>query len=69
MYYFKPILNDKNLELCQEITPNTFENKLMQYYALWSENKEFIVQMGMEPINVMKATEKINYLIFSHYLE
>ena len=56
--FFKPLLQNKNLELCQDVTPNTAENKLMQYSALWSENKKFIVQVGMEPINVMKATEK-----------
>ncbi len=56
--FFKPLLEDKSLRLCQEITPNTAEGKLMQYSALWSENGEFIVQIGMEPINVMKITKK-----------
>ncbi len=56
--FFKPLLTDKSLKLCQEITPNTAEDKLMQYSALWSENGEFIVQVGMEPVNVVKATEK-----------
>ncbi|MGN0622780.1 MAG: HAMP domain-containing protein, partial [Oscillospiraceae bacterium] len=56
--FFKPLLNDKSLKLCQEITPNTAENKMMQYSALWSDNGEYIVQVGMEPVNVMKVTEK-----------
>ncbi len=56
--YFKPMLEDKSLKLCQEIVPNTAENKMMQYSALWSDNGEFIVQIGMEPLNVMKVTEK-----------
>lgn len=56
--FFKPMLEDKSLKLCQEITPNTAENKMMQYSALWSDNGEFIVQIGMEPLNVMKVTEK-----------
>lgn len=56
--FFKPLLQDKNLKLCQDITPNTAEGKLMQYSALWSENGEFIVQVGMEPVNVMRVTEK-----------
>ncbi len=65
--FFKPMLEDKSLKLCQDITPNTAEAKMMQYSALWSENGEFIVQVGMEPVNVMKVTEK-NELshIFSH---
>lgn len=58
MSFFKPMLNDKSLRLCQDITPNTAEEKLMQYSALWSESGEFIVQVGMQPVNVMKVTEK-----------
>lgn len=58
MMFFKPMLSDKSLRLVQDITPNTAENKPMQYSAVWSDNGEFIVQIGMEPVNVMKATEK-----------
>lgn len=58
MRFFKPMLNDKSLKLVQEITPNTAEAKMMQYSALWSKNEEFIVQIGMEPVNVMKASSK-----------
>ena len=56
--FFKPMLKDKNLKLVQEITPNTAEDKPMQYSAVWSEHGEFIVQVGMEPVNVLKVTEK-----------
>lgn len=56
--FFKPMLKDKNLKLVQEITPNTTEDKPMQYSAVWSEQGEFIVQVGMEPVNVVKVTEK-----------
>ncbi len=58
MAFFKPMLEDKSLKLVQDITPNTAENKLMQYSALWSEDGEFIVQIGMEPVKVKKVTEK-----------
>jgi len=68
MNFFKPLLSDKTLKLVQDITPNTAEQKLMQYSALWSENGKFIVQVGMEPHNVMKVTEKneLSY-IFSQF--
>lgn len=56
--FFKPMLEDKSLKLVQEITPNTAEEKPMQYSAIWSEDGEFIVQVGMEPVNVLKVTEK-----------
>lgn len=58
MRFFKPILEDKNLTLVQEIAPNTAEGKMMQYSALWSSNGEFIIQVGMTPVCVMEATEK-----------
>lgn len=58
MMFFKPMLTDKSLRLVQEITPNTAEAKMMQYSALWSKSGEFIVQVGMEPVNVLKVTEK-----------
>lgn len=58
MSFFKPMLADKSLMLVQEITENTAEAKLMQYSAVWSDSGEFIVQIGMNPLNVLKVTEK-----------
>lgn len=58
MMFFKPMLTDKSLKLVQDITPNTAEEKLMQYSALWSTDENFIVQVGMSPVNVMKASQK-----------
>lgn len=64
MRFFKPMLKDKSLKLVQDISPNTAEKKLMQYSALWSGNKEFIIQVGMEPVSVAKVTKKneISYI-------
>ena len=64
MMFFKPLLEDKTLALVQDITPNTAEGKSMQYSALWSNNGEYIVQVGMEPENVLKVREKntISYI-------
>ncbi|MCR5546535.1 MAG: GGDEF domain-containing protein [Lachnospiraceae bacterium] len=58
MNYFKDMLEDKDLELVQDITPNTAEGKMVQYSAVWSENKEIIVEVGMYPEKVLKAMEK-----------
>lgn len=52
--YFLPMLEDHNLELCQEITPNTAEGKMMQYAAVWRKDGTGIVQIGMEPSRVME---------------
>ena len=58
MNFFKPMLRDKKLSLVQEITPNTAEGKLVQYSAVWSEDEEFIVQIGMYPNSLLKLMEK-----------
>ncbi len=56
--FFKPLLHDKSLRLCQDITPNTAEGKLVQYSALWSSDEQFIVQVGMYPDAILELTEK-----------
>ena len=58
MMFFKPLLNDKTLRLIQPVTPNTVVGKPMQYSAVWDEKGEHIVQVGVEPMNIMKLTEK-----------
>lgn len=58
MQFFLPMLTDKHLEMCQNITPNTAEGKLMQYAAVWGESGENIIQIGMEPTRVMEARKK-----------
>lgn len=58
MQFFLPMLKDTTLELCQDITPNTAEAKMMQYAAVWREDKKEIIQIGMEPARVLEAMEK-----------
>ena len=58
MQFFLPMLEDKTLQLCQEVTPNTAEGKMMQYIAVWREDQQGIVQIGMEPIRLLEAMEK-----------
>lgn len=58
MKFFLPMLEDKTLQLCQEVTPNTAESKLMQYIAVWREDQQGIVQIGMEPKRLLEAKEK-----------
>lgn len=58
MAFFQPLLEDYSLELVQEIRPNTAEGKLVQYSALWSENRKFIVQVGMYPGSVLRAKKR-----------
>ena len=56
--FFKPLLADKSLELVQDVTPNTAESRMVQYSALWSEDGDFILQIGMYPATLLRATQK-----------
>ena len=56
--YFKPMLSDKTLRMVQDIESNTAANRLMQYSLVWSSSGEFMVQVGMEPVNILELTEK-----------
>ena len=58
MQFFLPMLDDDSLQLCQDVTPNTAEGKMMQYVAVWREDHGGIVQIGMEPARLMAAMEK-----------
>lgn len=59
MAFFLPMLEDKSLMLCQDITPNTAEEKPMQYASVWNESGTEIVQIGVTPARVV-ATQSIN---------
>lgn len=58
MEFFKPMLSDRSLKLCQEIQPNTAEGKEMQYAAVWTSDGKIIVQIGMEPHRVLEEIEE-----------
>lgn len=64
MQFFLPMLEDYDLQLCQDVMPNTAESKMMQYIAVWREDRQGIVQIGMEPVRLLEAMEKneISYI-------
>ena len=47
--YFKPMLGNKALSMCQNVTPNTAEEKSMMYAICWDNSGEKMVQVGIEP--------------------
>lgn len=62
--FFAPLLEDKSLSLCQDIAPNTAENKYVQYSAVWQEDGKNIIQIGIDPeriLNEQKLTQ-LSYL-------
>lgn len=60
MGFFLPMLSDRSLKLCQDITPNTAEGKAMQYAAVWLRDGSCIVQIGMEPRRLMEVMDERN---------
>lgn len=56
--FFVPMLLDKDLSLCQDIIPNTASNKLMIYAAVWREDEEGIVQIGLDAYHILDLIEK-----------
>lgn len=58
--YFKPMLKDKTLSMCQDMMPNTAEEKSMMYAMVWMRNGSCMVQVGIEPkrlMNEIKSNE------------
>lgn len=53
--YFKPMLSDKTLSMCQDVTPNTAENKNMMYAIIWSSNGKYMIQVGIEPVRLLEV--------------
>ena len=56
--YFLPMLEDKTLTLCQEVTPNTALGRPMMYAAVWRDDGKGIVQVGLKPQRILEVVEK-----------
>ncbi len=64
MAFFKPMLRNQELALCQDVTPNTAEGKSMMYALVWREDRQGMVQIGVEPTRLLEESEKneLSYL-------
>jgi diguanylate cyclase (GGDEF)-like protein len=54
MAYFKPMLKDKSLTMCQDVTPNTAEGKSMMYAITWNATGDKMIQVGIEPVRLLE---------------
>ncbi len=52
--YFKPMLEDRDLEMAQDLVPNTATQKLIQYVIVWNESKDIMIQLGHEPQHLVE---------------
>ncbi len=57
MSYFKPMLTDKTLSMCQDVTPNTVESKPMMYAICWNDGGTRIIQVGIEPKRLIEELQ------------
>ena len=60
MNYFKPMLKDKSLTMCQDVTPNTAEGKKMMYAITWNEDGTKMLQVGIEPKRLLNEIKQNN---------
>jgi hypothetical protein len=58
MSYFKPMLEDKSLTMCQDVTPNTAEGKNMMYAITWNESGDKMIQVGIEPLRLLEELRR-----------
>ena len=61
--YFKPILSDYDLVMCQDVTPNTAEARQMMYAICWMEDHSGIVQIGISPERLLEEMNQSGNLI------
>lgn len=58
MEYFKPMLEDKILTMCQDVTPNTSEGKKIMYAITWDETGTRMIQVGIEPVRLLNEVKQ-----------
>lgn len=58
MAFFKQMLNNYDLTLCQDVTPNTAEAKEMIYAITWNVSKTHMVQVGITPKRLLKELKR-----------
>ena len=67
MAFFKPMLSDKMMAMCQDVMPNTAESKPMMYAICWNDAGTRMTQIGIEPrrlLEEMKNSE-ISEIIYN----
>ncbi|MCR5602558.1 MAG: response regulator [Lachnospiraceae bacterium] len=57
MGFFKPMLKDKQLAMCQDVTPNTAESKPMMYAICWNDSGTRMIQAGIEPKRLIEERQ------------
>lgn len=56
--FFKPMLEDQSLTLCQNLMPNTSDGKKMMYAMTWDETGTRLVQVGIAPVRLLNELKQ-----------
>lgn len=56
--YFKPMLKNKKLTMCQDVTPNTSEGKKMMYAITWNDAGTRMIQVAVEPVRLLEKLKR-----------
>ena len=56
--YFMPMLSDKYMTMCQDVTPNTAEGRNMMYAITWNSSHDYMVQVGIEPKRLFEELKR-----------
>lgn len=56
--FFEPMMSDHSLELCQDVTPNTKDGKLIMYAAVWRSDGDSVIQIGITPEHLLEALDR-----------
>ncbi len=56
--FFKPMLSDRSLTLCQDVMPNTSERKKMMYAMTWDETGTRLVEVGIAPVRLLNELKQ-----------
>ena len=57
MSFFKPMLDNKSLSMCQDVVPNTAEEKPMMYAMVWDDSQTNMIQVGIKPERLLKSMQ------------
>lgn len=60
MAFFKPMLTDRSLAMCQDMMPNTAEGKYTMYALVWKADGSSMVQVGIEPRRLIDVLKRNN---------
>ncbi len=58
MAYFKPMLEDHSMRMCQDVVPNTAEHKMMMYAMVWNVSNTEMIQIGIKPERLLEKMQE-----------